>query len=179
MSPFVIGVAYLLNAAIQNHRGKDDRAREYLYRGLAISRQIKSLFLEFNARLQQAHLAFKNQEKNQGLKFLREALTLGKEAKLLNTYIDCPADTAFLCQKALEEGIEVEYVQEIIRRRRLVPENPPVQPEHWPWPLKVYTLGQFQIHKDGQPLRFSRKVQQKPLDLLQALIAAGYQGYPG
>jgi len=28
----------------------------------------------------------------------------------LNTFIDCPDDTAFLCQKALEEGIEVEYV---------------------------------------------------------------------
>jgi ATP/maltotriose-dependent transcriptional regulator MalT/DNA-binding SARP family transcriptional activator len=175
-APFLIGAAYLLNAAIQNHRGKDDQARESLSQGLAISRQIKSLFLEFNARLQQAHLAFKNQEKNKGLRSLREALTLGKEAKLLNTFIDCPADTAFLCEKALEEGIEVEYVQEIIRRRRLVPESPPVHLEHWPWPLQVFTLGQFLIYKDGQPLRFSRKAQKKPLDLLQALIAAGSRG---
>jgi LuxR family maltose regulon positive regulatory protein len=165
-----------LHAAIQNHRGKDEKARESLSQGLAISRQIKSLFLEFNARLQQAHLSFKNGEKSKGLRFLREALTLGKEAKLLNTFIDCPADTAFLCQKALEEGIEVEYVQEIIRRRRLVPENPPVHLENWPWPLKVYTLGQFLIYKDGQPLRFSRKAQKKPLELLQALIAAGAGG---
>ena len=175
-APFIVGSAYLLNVAILNHGGKDDKAREYLSQGLASSRQIKSLFLEFNARLQQAHLAFKNQEKNQGLKFLQEALTLGKEAKLLNTYIDCPADTAFLCQKALEEGIEVEYVQEIIRRRRLVPENPPVHLEDWPWPLKVYALGQFLIYKDGQPLHFSRKAQKKPLELLQALIAAGAKG---
>ncbi|RPH84835.1 MAG: hypothetical protein EHM75_10415, partial [Desulfobacteraceae bacterium] len=87
-APFIIGVAYLLKAAIMNHRGLDDKARDYLYQGLAYSRQIKSLFLDFNARLQQAHLAFKNQEKSQGLTFLREALTLGKEAKLLNTYID-------------------------------------------------------------------------------------------
>ena len=175
-APFFIGSAYLLNAVILNHRGMDDKARETLSQGLAISRQIKSLFLEFNARLQQAYMAFKNQEKNKGLRFLREALTLGKEEKLLNTYIDCPADTAFLCEKALEEGIEVEYVQEIIRRRRLVPENPPVHLENWPWPLKVYTLGQFVIYKDGQPLRFSRKAQKKPLDLLQALIAAGASG---
>ncbi len=175
-APFIFGVAYLLNAVILNHRGMDDKAREYLSQGLASSRQIKSLFLKFNALLQQAHLAFKNQKKNKGLTFLREALILGKEAKLLNTYIDCPADTAFLCQKALEEGIEVEYVQEIIHRRRLVPENPPVHLENWPWPLKVYTLGQFLIYKDGQPLRFSRKAQKKPLELLQALIAAGARG---
>jgi DNA-binding SARP family transcriptional activator len=175
-APSFIGSAYLLNAAILNHRGMDDKAREHLSQGLAISREIKSLFLEFNARLQQAFMAFKNREKNKGLRSLREALALGKEEKLLNTYIDCPADTAFLCQKALEEGIEVEYVQEIIRRRRLVPENPPVHLEHWPWPLKVTTLGQFVIYKDGQPLRFSRKAQKKPLELLQALIAAGVRG---
>ena len=175
-APFIFGSAYLLNAVILNHRGMDDKAREHLSQGLAISRQIKSLFLEFNARLQQAYMAFKNREENKGLGSLREALTLGKEEKLLNTYIDCPADTAFLCEKALEEGIEVEYVQEIIRRRRLVPENPPVHLENWPWPLKVTTLGQFVIYKNGQPLRFSRKAQKKPLDLLQALIAAGAKG---
>ena len=146
-APFFIGTAHLLNAVILNHRGKDDKAREHLSQGLAISRQIKSLILEFNALLQQAYVAFKSREENKGLRFLREALALGKEEKFLNTYIDCPVDTAFLCQKALEEGIEVEYVQEIIRRRRLVPENPPVHLESWPWPLKVYTLGQFVIYR--------------------------------
>jgi DNA-binding SARP family transcriptional activator len=175
-APFIVGSAYLLNVAILNHRGLDNKARKYLSQGQASSRQIKSLFLEFNIRLQQAYMAFKKQEENKGLKFLREALTLGKEAKLLNTYIDCPADTAFLCQKALEEGVEVEYVQEIVRRRRLVPENPPVHLENWPWPLKVHTLGQSLIYKDGQPLRFSRKAQKKPLDLLQVLITAGAKG---
>ncbi len=175
-APFFIGTAYLLNAVILNRRGMDDKAREHLSQGLAISRQIKSLILEFNARLQQAYVAFKSREEIKGLRSLREALTLGKEEKFLNTYIDCPADTAFLCQKALEEGIEVEYVQEIIRRRRLAPENPPVHLENWPWLLKVYTLGQFVIYKDGQPLRFSRKAQKKPLELLQALIAAGAKG---
>ena len=175
-APFFIGTAYLLNAVILNRRGMDEKAREHLSQGLAISRQIKSLILEFNALLQQAYVAFKGREENKGLRFLREALTLGKEEKFLNTYIDCPVDTAFLCQKALEEGIEVEYVQEIIRRRRLAPENPPVHLESWPWPLKVYTLGQFVIYRDGQPLRFSRKAQKKPLELLQALIAAEAKG---
>ena len=175
-APDITGTAYLLNAAILSHCGKIDEAREFLSQGLAISRQVKSKFLKFNALMLQAHLAFKDREEKSGSLLLRQALTLGKESKLMNSYTDSPADTAFLCQKALEEGIEVEYVQEIIRRRRLVPENPPVHLEDWPWPLKVYALGQFLIYKDGQSLRFSRKAQQKPLDLLKALITAGAKG---
>ncbi len=40
-------------------------------------------------------------------------------------------------------------------------------------PLKVYGLGRFELHVQGQPLTFSRKAQKKPLDLLRALIAFG------
>ncbi|MEX0961050.1 MAG: response regulator [Burkholderiales bacterium] len=43
------------------------------------------------------------------------------------------------------------------------------------WPLKIYTLGQFALLRDGQPITFSRKVQKRPLDLLKALIASGAQ----
>ncbi|PWT74556.1 MAG: hypothetical protein C5B46_03925 [Proteobacteria bacterium] len=41
------------------------------------------------------------------------------------------------------------------------------------WPLKIYTLGQFALMKDGQSVVFSRKVQKRPLDLLKVLIAHG------
>jgi DNA-binding response OmpR family regulator len=41
------------------------------------------------------------------------------------------------------------------------------------WPLKIYTLGQFALVRDGQPVAFSRKVQKRPLDLLKVLIARG------
>jgi DNA-binding response OmpR family regulator len=41
------------------------------------------------------------------------------------------------------------------------------------WPLKIYTLGQFALLREGEPVVFSRKVQKRPLDLLKALIAYG------
>jgi class 3 adenylate cyclase/DNA-binding SARP family transcriptional activator len=41
------------------------------------------------------------------------------------------------------------------------------------WPLKIYTLGQFTLLREGQPIVFSRKVQKRPLDLLKVLIAYG------
>ncbi len=41
------------------------------------------------------------------------------------------------------------------------------------WPLKIYTLGQFALVREAQPIVFSRKVQKRPLDLLKVLIAHG------
>ena len=38
---------------------------------------------------------------------------------------------------------------------------------------KNYALGRFEIVKEGTPLRFNGKAQQKPLAMLKALIALG------
>jgi DNA-binding SARP family transcriptional activator len=75
--------------------------------------------------------------------------------------------------KALDAGIEVSYVQDLIRKNSLFHESPPLEIETWPWPLKIFTLGRFGMVKDGKPIRFSGKVQQKPLSFLKALIALG------
>lgn len=49
-------------------------------------------------------------------------------------------------------------------------------PDARTWPLKIYTLGQFSLLRDGQPLALSRKVQKRPLDLLKVLIAHNGSG---
>lgn len=41
------------------------------------------------------------------------------------------------------------------------------------WPVRIYTLGQFSVRRDGDALAFKRKTQKKPLDLLRLLIAMG------
>ncbi len=78
----------------------------------------------------------------------------------------CPIIFTELCVKALESGIEVEYVKELIRKRGLFPDTSPHEIENWPWELKIYTLGQFKLEKDGKPIQFSGKIQQKPLEML-------------
>lgn len=47
------------------------------------------------------------------------------------------------------------------------------QAEERPWPLKIYTFGRFSLVRDGAPVTFAGKVQQKPLEMLKALIALG------
>lgn len=49
---------------------------------------------------------------------------------------------------------------------------------NWPWPVKVFTLGEFRVEAGGKPLAFGRKVPKKPLALLKAIVAFGGRNIP-
>ena len=78
---------------------------------------------------------------------------------------------SLLCADALQARVEVDYVTQLIRQRDLRPAGPEVL--HWPWPIRVYTLGRFSLVKDGRAVTFTGKSPHKPLELLQVLIALG------
>ena len=78
-----------------------------------------------------------------------------------------------LCVRALDNGIETEYVRNLVQARNLSPAATPVHVESWPWPVRIYTLGRFTVLVGNAPARMGRKAQHKPLDLLKALIAQG------
>jgi len=115
---------------------------------------------------------------------LREDLS-GCHAKLRSGFALCRQDQGVfllrmqpevlprLALEALSAGIETDFVSDLIRRLKLRP--PPSAGEHWPWPLRIFTLGRFEILRNGQPLEFSRKAPKKTLALLKAIIACGGQ----
>jgi DNA-binding SARP family transcriptional activator len=78
-----------------------------------------------------------------------------------------------LCALALREGIEPRFVANLIRRKGLCAQGEKI---NWVWPVRVYTLGRFAVLRDDEAIRFSRRPQHKPLELLQAIIAAGEAG---
>jgi DNA-binding SARP family transcriptional activator len=80
---------------------------------------------------------------------------------------------ARLLSRALEHGIEVDYVREVVKKRNLLPPEDAAAPDLWPYPLKLYTLGRFSLLVDDKPLKFTGKSQKKPLELLKALVAFG------
>jgi LuxR family maltose regulon positive regulatory protein len=163
-------------AQVMHALGRDLEATGLVVDALRFGQKIKGVTNRYAAFLTMALIAFDRGQETKGQGCLRKAFALGRAGEFFGPWGIHPDDLARLCSKALEYGIEVEYAREYIRRFHLKPIHQPVQPEHWPWPLKVYTLGQFLIYKDGQPLRFSRKAQKKPLELLKALIAAGARG---
>jgi DNA-binding SARP family transcriptional activator len=164
---------HLVKARALAEAGSRAEAKKHLKQAADLSRQMKIGFGEFCCLFTQAQFDFDWGEEKTAWMTLRKALILGKERGLMGIYVDRPTSTARVCMKALEAGIEVDYIQEMIRERNLMPEQPPWHLENWPWPLKIFTLGRFAILKDGKLIRFTRKVQQKPLAMLKALIALG------
>jgi LuxR family transcriptional regulator, maltose regulon positive regulatory protein len=171
--PLDEAVAHLMSAAALHASGDERGVRTHLDRGLMIARAIPSPYIEFMARLTEAHVSLDGGQDREGLQALTAAMALGRERGYVNSHVWIPAVMARLCARALEAGIEVEYVRGLVQKRALVPESPPVEVEAWPWPIKIFTLGRFEVHRNGEPVRFSRKVQRKPLALLKALIAFG------
>ena len=72
---------------------------------------------------------------------------------------------------ALQAGIQADGARSLIDRFAIAAESPDV--EHWPWPIRIYTLGRFALVIGGAPLRSERKVQKKPQEMLKYLVAQG------
>lgn len=152
-----------------------DRAKAVRYlRGLrgGVS-SIKNRFLEFLGMMTYSHAALEYGRTAAGLKALKYAMGLGREKGFSHFLWWQPRVMARLCVRALQEGIETEYARSLIRNRDLVPEEPPLNIDGWPWAFRIYTMGQFQVLKNDVPHAASGKSQSRPLELLQVLIAFG------
>src|SRR6185503_11252040 len=68
------------------------------------------------------------------------------------------------------------YVKQMIGRLRVSPLSEFM--ECWPWAVKIYSLGRYEIYRNEERLEFSGKVPKKPLMLLKALIAFGGRSVP-
>ena len=82
-----------------------------------------------------------------------------------------PDLAARLANLALERGIETEYVRTVIDRESLV--APPDVGPAWPFRLRVRVLGAFELVRDSEPMRFTGKTQQRPLELLKLIVSLG------
>jgi len=86
-----------------------------------------------------------------------------------------PEEAARILVRALDEQIEPAFVRSLIRNLEIKPVGVARYSTAWPWAIKVYTLGKFEILVNDQPLQFGRKTPRKTLALMQAIIAHGGQ----
>jgi LuxR family maltose regulon positive regulatory protein len=152
---------------------EDQGGQEQLGKARAIGQSMGSRLIEYLCVLTEARIALERNRERLGLERLARALRLGREMGGCTMAWWGPVIMARLYAKALEAGIEVDYVRRLIRKGDLVPPDPENAPDNWPWPVKIDTLGAFSVTLHGKPLRFTGKAQQKPLELLMALIALG------
>lgn len=171
--PCVEALVNIYMARLNSEMRKVEEAEKYLERAKRIARRMKNPLLKYQCQLVEADIAFNRGDEESGLDYLQKALSIGREKGFFNYDNWIPSFMTRLCMKALEAGIEVDYVQELIRKRGLIPAFPPLHIENWPWEIRIFTIGGFGLEKDGKRVTFSGKVQQKPLLFLKALIALG------
>lgn len=173
--PFAEALGHLLFATASLRQGSEDQQRIWLEIDQAqkIADSMNSRTLQYLCSLAAAEFSFGEQRLLDAYAFLQKAVLISREASGLVWSIWGPEHMANLYANALKYGIDREYVQGLIRRLGLVPPNPMATPESWPWPLEIRTMGGFEVIKDGMPLRSKGRLQQKPLELLLALIAFG------
>jgi LuxR family maltose regulon positive regulatory protein len=148
-------------------------ARKHLDEAAGIGVSMKSGTIEYQNCWLDAFYYLRHGERDKSLDALRRLLTLSKENNFLNHFQWRSKVMTDLYTIALEEGIEVEHVHKLIRNHRLVPTEAQMHLDNWPWPLKIYTFGEFKILRDDKPLRYSRKAPKKPLELLRVIVALG------
>ena len=170
-APYTLAYSHMVNSLIKHVLGKPKEAKNHLREILDIGQRIRAKIYEFSALLLEALFAFDQGEEASGLIFLRKAFTLGRERGYYYPYVDLGMPR--LCIKALNNGIEVEYVRELIRRCRIQPDPASWDLEDWPWPLDINILGRFALKKDGKGLPFPKRIKQKPLLLLKVLLSLG------
>src|SRR6202521_1270883 len=159
-------------AIAQSIQGKFASAKASLERVHALTKQVGQYQHRFSEELFLAYYHLCRDELPRADAHLRAALAAMRTRGYMTFSPWWIAEMmSHLCARALESGIEVEFVRTLIARRGLRPPSP--ETEDWPWPIKIYTLGRFALVINETPLRPSGKAQTKPTDLLKCLIACG------
>ncbi len=160
-------------ALLKLEAGEFDSALEHVTRARELARGRTAGIPRFARHLILSRIHARRGRKEQALDELHVAMVEGRMKGYWTLPWFKPVFLTEVCMDALRAGIETDYVREFVRRRKLVPETPPLDVPAWPWPLKAYTLGKFAMLLDDSPLEFSGKTQRKPLELLKTLIAFG------
>ena len=130
------------------------------------------------AALTEANLADHRGDQARCLSALTRALAVGQEYGFdFGPLLYCCGDVMpRLASRALAHDIAPAFVRRIVQRYALP--APPDAGEHWPWLIRIRTLGSFSIELDGVPAAAARKESRKPLDLLKLVIALGGEAVP-
>jgi ATP/maltotriose-dependent transcriptional regulator MalT/DNA-binding SARP family transcriptional activator len=177
-NPWAVAISHLQRAFVMHKAGEARKAAAQLAAARRMGTDRRMTFIRFACSLAEAYIRLQIKERERAHRLLREGLRIGREKGYANLYILVPGVLETVCSEALDAGIETGYARDLIRKNNLLPGSDQLDVAEWPWPVKVYTLGRFSLLKDGEPIRFSRKVQHKLLAMLKVLIALGGREVP-
>ncbi|MBP2676213.1 MAG: malT, partial [Deltaproteobacteria bacterium] len=169
---------HLLLTHVHHELHENEEAARHLAQARSTGSDIESHHILWLSDLTDAYFRLDRNDEASAIVLLRKGLKMGRERGFVGSIFWRPCLFEKVAAKALEEEIEVDYVRDLIRQHRIVPDPANPHLEQWPWPVKIYTLGRFGFLVDDRPVEFGRKVQQRPLSLLKALVALGGREVP-
>jgi LuxR family transcriptional regulator, maltose regulon positive regulatory protein len=163
--------AYALLAITSAATGRDGRRTEALAEIRAMIDGTAFSHFEYHIDLIEAYAALLKGDRETCHRHLRKGLAHSRPDEDKFILRMQPGFAPVLFAEALAAGIDVDYVSRTITYLNVRAPSPAAR--GWPWPLRISTLGRFEILCDGRPLEFSRKAPKKTLALLKAIVAMG------
>ncbi len=172
--PYVEMLSLFLTGCGYAHRGLRPELEELLQRLRSLTTGTCFTYLEAETRLLETYFLLLHGDRDHARQALRDALAMARSERYFYYCRLAGWMLSTLFAEALSAGIEVEYVRDSILHYAVPP--PLMEVEAWPWPVKVFTLGRFQIFVNGKGVEFAGKAPRKPLALLKTIVAFGGQG---
>lgn len=170
---FQSALTHMDHAWLLYQLGQPVEALDHLNRCRTIGRGMQSRLLEYFCLTIEASASIIQGQPDVAAQRLGAALALDREMGGVVAPFRPAREWTRLYALALDHGIEVDHVRAMIRKRRLVPDTPPLEIENWPWTYRFYTLGRFGVVRDDKAVSLSGRSQKKPIELLKTLIALG------
>jgi len=158
--------------------GERQRASVEITNARELAIRSGSALTEFISYLFEAYFGLVEGDRERTIENLRSAMSLGSKKGFVNFHMWSPDIISRLCVLALNEGMETNYAKKLIVARNIFPEEPPLEVENWPWRIKIYTLGRFQIVRGETSLVFSKKAPRKIMEMLKLIIVLGGKDVP-
>ncbi len=124
-------------------------------------------------QLARAGVEWNMQREGPALDALGDALRTGREHGIAQLPGWDARDAAELCALALRHDVETGHVRRLVRECKLSAAVAPLRVKAWPWPIRIRTLGRFEIFVHDAAVEFSGKGPGRPAELLKLLIALG------
>ncbi|WP_420266175.1 hypothetical protein [Candidatus Magnetominusculus dajiuhuensis] len=167
---FMMGINKYFMAYVLVESGQYDEAMHQLKDIEGISAITKSELLMYHISSIRALAALKTNDEKQFENQVNKAALFANQSGM-RTLLPLQRSVAKVCKAAIDRGIQVEYARELIRLHKITSDDHTM--EHFPWAIKLYTLGRFGISVDGKDIKFQGKSQKVPLLLLKTIVSAG------
>ncbi|BDG02229.1 hypothetical protein [Anaeromyxobacter oryzae] len=156
-------------------RGQHDEAVARLERSIAWARRVGDPAVLHHALLSIAYARLAQGRVADALPPLRDGMRVGREhGYVRHPWIGWRRDVmARVAALALEHEVEPDHVRAQIAALGLAPPDGAPAVAAWPWPVRILTLGRFELWRGEERVRFTRKMPLRPIRLLQALVALG------